>query len=342
MDSIGFQKITASSVLSGSSKNKATEQPATKSIDTNDSFVKSSETQSEKKLDFVKKADNQPLDIRDGKLFLKDIAVTAGVGALVGCVVGGGLGLSPIIATGIGAVAGSVIGGIMGGATAVDRAKEKALDDMPTVQHSVDYQTPIYKTEKVFMGQIPTDYYVDGKQDHSKETPLKDVHIKLTNPVLDADGKPKMKETVLTEEGKGTPSVSWKKEDIVNKTSTMVGYNESVNEKSHYNKVFSHYITKSVISGYDYHGNPIYKTITEPVFNNIKVVDGYQHSFSPDIKTKTEKIGEYKLPEIDWKQEVNLDETSLKIRDSLVGAGLGAASGAIAGTLMALATPYLF
>ena len=342
MDSINSSKITASSILN-SPKSNDVKKTESKSIETNDSFVKSTEVEADTKLDFVKKTANQPLDVRDGKTFLKAVAFSTGVGALTGCIVGGGLGASPLIAAGIGVVAGGLIGGIAGGATAVGRAKDKVVETWPVEQHSVEYESPEYKKERVFAGKIPTNYYVSGSYDYSRETPFVNSYLTLQNPILAEDGTPKMGKFVKNSEGKGEPVVTWKTYNIKMEAPTMT-YSESISEDYHYKKVFSHYETREerYISGYDGHGHPVYsyKTVTSPVFRHDKITDGFQHSFSPN--SKSEKIGEYKTPTIKWEQKVDLNEASLIARDALLGAGLGAASGAIAGTALAFASPFLF
>ena len=310
MDSINSLKMTASSILS-SSNNSEVKEPKAKSVEVNDSFVKNTEVELNTKLDFVKKVSNEHLDAKDVKTFIKDVAFSTGVGALAGCMIGGKLGASPLVATGIGVITGGLTGAIMGRATAVDRAKAKIIDAMPVEQHSVEYQKPVYKTEKVFAGKIPTNYYVRGKHDKKKETPLIDSYLTIQNPILDENGKPKMENVVKNSEGKGTPNVTWHSDSIKIETPTM-DYKESIRKKYRYKDSFEQ---------------------TE------RVVDGFQHSFSP--QTKTEKIGEYKAPVINWTQKIELNEASLKTRDALLGVGLGVSSGVIAGTVLAL-VPSLF
>ena len=318
MDGISSSSITASSILRTSQK---TEQVDSKAVETNDSFVKSSETDMDKKMDFVKKSKNMS---KGKKKFVK----------------------STLTGTAIGAGAGAVLGAGLGAATAMHRALEK----IPESTHSVEYQLPD-GTQQTFAGQIPTDYYVSGN-DAIKSTPLKNAYF--TNPATDANGKPIMKDTVLTSTGKGTPSVTWKTKDIDFQKPTME-YNEWVSEDFHYVKEFSHYDTKWVQvldyyrtetreiyagtddDGYSYYttetvSTPVYKTVPEqyPVYKDVKVHDGYNHRFSADYESKT--LGTYDVPSINW--NTNLDAAALRIKGAAIGAGIGAACGAVAGALV--------
>ena len=343
MDSINSSKMTASSILLDSgNKSKTSEKVDLKSIDTKDSFVKSGETQTENKLDFVRKP---ALDVRDGKAFLSGVTASSLLGMVTGAIVGG-VGGSPLLGAGISAAAGGLIGGAIAGSSAVERANAKLFDDMPILQHSVEYGTPITSSKSLVLGQIPTDYYVSGPVDKPKKTPLKDIKETVNNPVLGENGEPKLQAKVERSEGKGTPNVSWANHDISVTTPTMTNYSEYVSENCHYDKIFSHYETtqEKYFQGYDGYGHPIYKykTIEKPIFNEVKVVDGFNHTFTPNITTKTEKVGEYKTPTIHWAQtSPELDEAALILRDALIGAGLGAASGAITGGALAFAFPKI-
>ena len=163
MDSINT-KITASSILRSSSKNEAAKKDESQPIDTGDSFVKSGET--EKKADFVKKIEVSP---EGKKKFVKSTLTGTAVGAGIGAAVGAGIGAITVF--------------------------NKELAKVPISEFSVDYQKPVSGQEQTFAGRIPTDYYVNGHWDRSKETPLKDSYI--SNPITDETGKPVMENAVL-------------------------------------------------------------------------------------------------------------------------------------------------
>lgn len=207
----------------------------------------------------------------------------------------------------IGASVGGVVGGVVGGITAYNMSMNevRANNDIQSV--SLDWQEPKMQTEN--LGKIPADYYQPNSfiglfTGNGHQSVYRD------NPVMQG-GQPVMVDKSQTFSDYGTPVVSWNNNNVVKKE--LNGYQE---------------YTRADVTTYERYegttsdGRPIYSTYEE--------VNGFHHSFSPNIKNLT--VGTYQTPKVKFETGVNVGlNTTLGV---LAGAGLGAAAGAFTGALI--------
>ena len=205
-----------------------------------------------------------------------------------------------------GAIIGGIAGGIAGGITAYSISMHHVRATEPYQSVSLEWQEPIMERE--FLGRIPSDYYSYSSTQWGGP---------LTSPVyrynpVQENGKPVMQQTGDTFSGYGQPEITWKPNTTEQKV--LTGYYESVSERSH---------TESVRVGTDSDGKAIYE--------DRKVIDGYDHSFSPTFKHY--KLGVYHTPRVDFKTQINVGANTLI--GIAGGIGLGALTGAIIGGAVA-------
>jgi len=205
---------------------------------------------------------------------------------------------------------GAAVGGTIGfaaGACAGYASAKAEIEKIPVDSVTNEWDKPVMRTKSI--GEIPANYYQPNSiygsyHSGSMQTVDKDV------PVYGADGKPTMEHVSRTWTDHGKPVTEWK--DRLIQDPILKGYHESVYTDSHYENVYA---------GTDSDGNAVYVQREE--------VDGFRHTFSPDIDYKT--VGSFKEPEVHFETGVDMTGRILTYGavGLIAGAGIGAFTAAV-------------
>jgi len=205
---------------------------------------------------------------------------------------------------------GAAVGGTIGfaaGAIAGYSSAKAEIEKLPVQSVTNEWDKPVMQTKNI--GEIPANYYQPNSIFGSYHSGSMQ-NVNQDVPVYGADGKPTMEHVSKTWTDHGKPVTEWK--DRLIQDPILKGYHESVYTDSHYETVYA---------GTDCDGNPRYVQREE--------VDGYRHTFSPDIDYKT--VGNFKEPEVHFETGVDMTGRILTYGavGLIAGAGIGAFTAAV-------------
>jgi len=205
-----------------------------------------------------------------------------------------------------GAAVGGAVGFAAGACAGYSEAKAE-IEKLPVESVTNEWDKPVMTSKE--LGTIPEDYY-SHFNGHYSYNQVSTEPVNREVPVYGADGKPQMEHVSKTWTDHGKPVTEWQDKPI--QEPILKGYDESIWTDSHY---------ESVYAGTDSDGDPEYI--------QREVIDGYRHTFSPDIDYRT--VGNFKEPEVHFETGVDMTGRILTYGavGFLAGAGIGAFTAAV-------------